>query len=355
MRINFSFFQSPELIVTKFFEKRWYDVFIWIPYIIFWSILNANGAEGHYINSLINATIIIFFHALVSYFNIFVLFPKFLQKRKFIQYKLSIFMSIILICFPLAIVFYSIDTVGTVSKSEIWSVDFFFYNAVSATYTVFLTLALFLFKKWYQKEIDNKELEQVNTETELKYLKSQINPHFLFNSLNSLYALTLKKSDNAPEVVLKLSDLLRYLLYEAGEKKVPLSKEIGYMKNYVELEQLRQGDRTAVHLSIIGDDSDCNIEPMLFVPFIENAFKHGVDNNIAASVIDIDLNINNGIMVFKISNDKPEHSTLKDADYKGGIGLTNVKKRLDLLYPDHEIDIKDTKTKYTVTLKLNLK
>lgn len=264
-------------------------------------------------------------------------------------------MSIILICFPLAIVFYSIDTVGTVSKSEIWSVDFFFYNAVSTTYTVFLTLALFLFKKWYQKEIDNKELEQVNTETELKYLKSQINPHFLFNSLNSLYALTLKKSDNAPEVVLKLSDLLRYLLYEAGEKKVPLSKEIGYMKNYVELEQLRQGDRTAVHLSIIGDDSDCNIEPMLFVPFIENAFKHGVDNNIAASVIDIDLNINNGIMVFKISNDKPEHSTFKDADYKGGIGLTNVKKRLDLLYPDHEIDIKDTKTKYTVTLKLNLK
>ena len=264
-------------------------------------------------------------------------------------------MAIILICFPLAIVFHSIDTVGDVSKSKIWSLDFFFYNVVSATYTVFLTLALFLFKKWYQKEIDNKELEQVNTETELKYLKSQINPHFLFNSLNSLYALTLKKSDNAPEVVLKLSDLLRYLLYEAGEKKVPLSKEINYMKNYVELEQLRQGDRTSVHLSIAGDDSDCTIEPMLFVPFIENAFKHGVNNSMEASVVDVDLKVNNGLMVFKISNDKPEHSTLKDADYKGGIGLTNVKKRLDLLYPDHEIDIKDTKNKYTVTLKLNLK
>lgn len=296
----------------------------------------------------------IFFHALVSYFNIFVLFPMFLQKRKFLQYKISVFLSIVFICFPLAIVFYSIDTIGTVSKSEIWSWNFFFYNAVSATYTVFLTLALFLFKQWYQKEIDNKALEKVNSETELKYLKSQINPHFLFNSLNSLYALTLKKSDNAPEVVLKLSDLLRYLLYEAGEKKVALAKEIGYMKNYVELEQLRQGDRTNVRLSISGDSKDCMIEPMLFIPFIENAFKHGVNNSMAQSMVDIDLIINEGTVEFKITNDKPEYSKLKDADYKGGIGLTNVKKRLDLLYPEHEIDIKDTKTKYTVTLKLNL-
>ncbi len=295
------------------------------------------------------------FHAMVSYFNLYVLVPQFLMKKKYLSYFFSLIMSVVLVGFPMAVIFYLSRTVDETSKQDIWSPGFFVANIVTTSYAIAITMTLKLMKQWYEKERFTQQLEKVNMETELKYLKSQINPHFLFNSLNSLYALTLKKSDHAPELVLKLSDILRYLLYEAGEKQVTLEKELNYLRNYLEMEQLRQGERVTLTFTVSGNPRGQMIEPMLFIPFVENSFKHGINNNVNAGWIRIHINIEDRELFFSIDNSKPANAE-KPADYKGGIGVENIRKRLLLLYPDrHVMEVKDTPNVYSVNLHLMLK
>jgi LytS/YehU family sensor histidine kinase len=209
------------------------------------------------------------------------------------------------------------------------------------------------FKQWFEKDRLADKLEKLNIETELKYLKSQINPHFLFNSLNSVYALTLAKSDKAPEVILKISEILRYILYEGGEKVVGLKKEIEYIGNYLELEKIRFGNRLEIKLEIIGDSSGKEIAPMIFLPFVENSFKHGVNSNIGNSFVFINFDIYETGLNFEIKNNLPSHKPSESPDYQGGIGITNVKKRLNLLYPGkYTLAIEESEKTYNVKLQI---
>jgi LytS/YehU family sensor histidine kinase len=214
-------------------------------------------------------------------------------------------------------------------------------------------MSLKMVKQWYERERMTKDLEKINMETELKYLKSQINPHFLFNSLNSLYALTLIKSDKAPELVLKLSEILRYVLYEAKEKFVSLDKEINYLRSYLELEKIRHGDRLEVDFKIEGETINKQVAPMLFLTFLENSFKHGISNSAGDGYVNIGMNIEEDQLDFSISNSKP--SKKKDKNYASGIGLENTKKRLNILYPNKfTLETQDEDNTYRVNLNLQL-
>lgn len=239
------------------------------------------------------------------------------------------------------------------SKNKLLESKFLIASAISVSYTLAITMSLKLVKQWYERERVTADLERINMETELKYLKSQINPHFLFNSLNSLYALSLKKSDLAPEMILKLSDILRYVLYDGGAKWVDLEKELNYIQSYLDLEKLRHGARLQVQLDVGKIKSGTKVAPMLFLTFIENSFKHGISKRAEGGFLNISISSSDENVQFSICNSKPTQKAAHISGHQGGIGIENVKKRLNLLYPNrHELLINDSSDAYCVDLKL---
>ncbi|MBK9269971.1 MAG: sensor histidine kinase [Saprospiraceae bacterium] len=210
---------------------------------------------------------------------------------------------------------------------------------------------------WIKIQKEKKELITKNVQTELQFLKNQINPHFLFNTLNNLYALTLKKSDYAPEVVLKLSDMMRYMLYECNEKWVSLSKEIQYIKNYVELERIRLSKQADITVETEGEPEGIYVAPLLFIPFIENSFKHGLKTSLDGAYIKAKFIIRSETVEFIVRNSKSQMMPGFAKKHKvGGIGLTNVRKRLELLYPDlHQLKTEESPDAYEIHLFLFLK
>lgn len=196
------------------------------------------------------------------------------------------------------------------------------------------------------------ETAKEKAEAELNFLKSQINPHFLFNSLNSVYFLIDKNNTEARQSLHKFSDMLRYQLYEMNGAKIPVEKEISYLKDYVDLQKLRKDDHFSVSLNYSPQVSGFLIEPLLLVPFVENAFKHVSTHTDGNNFIKLDLSRNNGQFAFSATNSKDEGKT---TDPYSGIGLNNVKRRLELLYPGkHELNIKDENGVYKVDLKLKI-
>ncbi|AQG81092.1 sensor histidine kinase [Spirosoma montaniterrae] len=213
--------------------------------------------------------------------------------------------------------------------------------------------AIRLAKVWYLKQQAYQQIEREKLQAELQLLKSQVHPHFLFNTLNNLYALTLRKADNSPTVVLKLSELLSYMLYDCNATEVLLEKEIQFMRNYIGLEQLRYGDRLDMSVQITGNYHDKLIAPLLLVPFLENAFKHGTSEQLEQSWMHLDLSVQDTTLKFKLINSREtaEH----DESYVGGIGLRNVQKRLRLLYPDrHDLRLTAEPETFMVMLTLDL-
>lgn len=207
---------------------------------------------------------------------------------------------------------------------------------------------------WSFHQKERIDLQRQSLQSELNFLKSQINPHFLFNTLNSLYALTLKKSDKAPEIVLRLSEMMRYMLYDSNETKVPLSKEIQYIKNYLELERLRHGKSIDINFNVEGNLNGQNIAPLLFIPFLENSFKHGMDQTIDEGFVNIKIRIEGDKLNLQVGNSKSKLTRPKRSN-SGGIGLVNVKRRLELLYPKkHELELKEKENQFNVSLELDL-
>ena len=205
--------------------------------------------------------------------------------------------------------------------------------------------------EFYVRERIHKEKEVQRKETELQFLRAQLNPHFLFNSLNSIYSLVRNKANEAPEAVITLSELMRYMLYEAKRELVPLSKEIDYIKNYVTLQLLRLADSENVKLKISGDYDNKEIQPLLFIPFVENAFKYGTDYK-GMTYVDIKFEIIGDNLFFLVKN---KIGFYKKDDENSGIGFENIRNRLKLLYPEnHVLKIEKTNGFYCVQLELNL-
>ncbi len=341
-------------LVATFYKYKLYHYLFWILYILFWALLIGTGISIK--RDILNASIFIFFHIVVVYFNNYFLIEWYLFKRKYVTYFITLCLTILLVCFPLAIATFKYIPLPEQSLRNIWNYNFFITNFIYISFTVLVASSIKIFRNWYLKEQANKELERINVENELQILKAQINPHFLFNNLNNLYALTLKQSEQAPEAVLKLSNILRFGLYESQKQKVPLEEEIQFIRDYIELEKLRLGNRTNIELEIIGSTQGKSIEPFMFINFIENAFKHGANPTLGKSYINIQFKIieQDNSIHFEIKNNKPNVLNNLEKNKVGGIGLKNVQIRLNILYPNrHSLNIVDEKETYTVKLTLN--
>ena len=233
-----------------------------------------------------------------------------------------------------------------------------FYKIMKFALSVYPVVALAavvkLLEHWYRHQNTQQQLSQEKLEAELKYLRAQIHPHFLFNTLNNLYALTLKKSDAAPEMVLKLSDLLNYMLYECNGNEVPLDKELKQIENYLALERMRYGDRLDIRYSVKGSLAGHRIAPMLIIAFVENSFKHGTSEELDQAWVNVEVETGDSTITLKVENSKADTVTEDTQQYKEGIGLNNVRRRLELLYPErHELKVLDSQDAFLVVLSLS--
>ncbi|HET6994050.1 MAG TPA: histidine kinase [Chitinophagaceae bacterium] len=213
-------------------------------------------------------------------------------------------------------------------------------------------VAIKLSKRWYLKQEETAQLVREKINAELLLLKSQVHPHFLFNTLNNIYSFILNGSSKTPEMIKALSSLLHYILNDCDRPFVPLEKEISMIKDYVELEKIRYGDKLNMNLHIQGDPSGKLISPLLLIPFVENSFKHGTSRMLTHPWIRLEISIDNNSLNFGISNNRPER---QENFPRKGIGLANVKKRLELLYPNaHSLSIIESEMSYDVSVKIAL-
>ncbi|MEO1258953.1 MAG: histidine kinase [Bacteroidota bacterium] len=205
-----------------------------------------------------------------------------------------------------------------------------------------------------QKDKEAADSRSEKLESEMKFLKSQFNPHFLFNALNNIYTLSIIKSDKTPDNLLKLSGMLRYMLYDCKADRVTLGKEITYLKHFIDLHLLKDSRGMNVEVELDESRPDVQVAPMLFVPFIENAFKHSRVEDLENGWIKINLKVVQDDLIFKVKNGLPKEEFTKDK--VGGIGLGNVRRQLELTYPnEHDLDIQQTDHQFSVCLKIKLK
>lgn len=209
---------------------------------------------------------------------------------------------------------------------QLQKANFFILAIEQTNIVVWVAIAVKFFKMWYEKR-------QVALQAELSFLKGQVHPHFLFNTLNNLYALTLNQSPQSPKIVLGLSEILRYMLYECNADTVMLKRDIEILESYVALEKIRYEHRLELSFSINGEIADHKIAPLLVLPLLENAFKHGASEDMDTPWININLQVKDNLFKFKIANSKPEQQPHDAKKHFGKIGLGNVRKRLELLYP----------------------
>ncbi len=286
------------------------------------------------------------------YFNFLVLMPRFLDRQKYWLYIGSIVVAIVFygfVKYGVAVYFKQFILLRE-HKHEVHFTQYFISTVFASLLFLVLSTALKFSTDWFLNERIQRDLENQRLSAELAFLKSQINPHFLFNSLNSIYSLAYQRSETTPEAILKLSEIMRYMLYECNDNKVELTKELQYIRNYIDLQKIRFANKAFIDLKVNGDMEDQRIVPLLLIPFIENAFKHGVANN-ALTPIKLAIEVGASHLQFYIQNKKHNNNR----DIIGGIGLNNVKRRLDLLYPGkYNLQIHDETDNYTVELSLVL-
>src|SRR5688572_7210227 len=223
------------------------------------------------------------------------------------------------------------------------------------TTLVALTVAIKLLKRWWKKQKETQQAAKEKISAELQLLKAQIHPHFLFNSINNIYSFALEASPRAPEMILKLSVLLHYMLYECKQPLVPLEKELKIVEDYISLEKIRYGDRLKIELMTEQDNAKQAIAPLLLIPFVENSFKHGASKMVTNPYVRLNITVSNDILYFKLINSRPYAIDDTIATSNHGLKLKNVKKRLELLYPTrYEPQILEEAAEYSVWMKIDL-
>lgn len=336
-------------------KEKFHHFLFWI--LLFFFMVLVDQTEQSLILKLIKELTNVVLYMVLVYINILYLIPKFLSSKKLFIYILSLLIAAIIITPFKILIFYFLyeNDPGTqafyVENQKMILMVFILVGFSSTIYKVM--------SDWWSHQRQTKELQNQKLQSELKFLRSQINPHFLFNTLNNLYALTLKKSDQAPDMVLRLSEMMRYMLYECNERQVPLMKEINYLKNYLELEKIRQGGNFEINFEVKGDVSDQRIAPLIFIPFVENSFKHGINQQIESGFVKIKMEVKEHEIQMDIENSKAPLLTkvakVKPSKKSGGIGLVNIQRRLKLLYPEkHLLNIQESNDIFSINLQLQL-
>lgn len=293
---------------------------------------------------------------LLSGFLIFLLYPLvsyILFSRYFHRRRKMVFLYWVLACLAIITLRYAVEELlfpAVLHFRNYGESTTLLYYYVDNSYYAFLNSAIgavyFFIQNDRAHRLREAQLQLAGKQTELSFLRSQINPHFLFNSLNNIYSLVYHQSDQSLSAIARLSDLLRYMLYDTQEK-VPLQKELDYIHKYMELQHMRFGSQSPAHVEITGDPGKASIPPLLLIPFVENAFKHGDLRN--GNTILIRLRTDEALIRFSIINTVGQHQK----DSGGGIGLENVQRRLALLYPgQHSLEVRKTKDIFEVQLEI---
>lgn len=326
----------------------------WVFWLLrsFYDLYAPWGVSG----ALLYVGIVFITQAPLVYFHLYFLVPRLLNKKRYIPYLLITVVCVLtystcnqylLTQIPAEWMPQSMKTfIGRIKPT---------YDVLEGVIVILLTYALKYTLIAFVTQNELLKLQKEKLQLELNALKSQVNPHFLFNTLNNLYSLTLKNSDKSSEVVLKLSDIMRYVLYQSDEFKVPVQKELDFIQNYVALQRIRYNENYKITFNITGNLNGQVIAPLLLIDFVENAFKHGLDRRFNDGFVDIEIKLGEEELFFSIVNTKGISDDGSILQNKNGIGLINIKKRLELMYQgNYELGIKDNNENYEVTLNLKL-
>jgi sensor histidine kinase YesM len=308
-----------------------------------YSEVNSYTLLASFINSIVAI-------ATVYTFNYY-LIPKILLKNEWKKFIAFAFVAIVLFFYiELLLTLFLVVKLLYAGRSlfpEMVDVVMLFFNMF---FVVCIAIAIKFYKRWSEIDYREQKIQKEKVEVELQMLKTQINPHFLFNTLNSIYVLAMKNSEQTANTVMKLSDILDYILYKIDAPRIAISTEIQIIENYIELEKIRFTNRVNLSLSTDFKSKDIQIPPMLIIPFIENAFKHGVAKSLGKSWIKISIQETGQMMNIAVSNSKGQNQTKRES---GGIGLENIKKRLEILFHDSYIlDISEKINRYDVFLSI---
>ncbi len=347
------------------FRYKIYHLPFWFLYnYFFWILVTGSMHSPLFSPYFFKFLFYVVFQAAGVYFNLYFLIPRYLEKDRPLRYLALLLVTIL--CTSACIVpgYYITAWWSGRSLQSLFSnspanyLYFFQANALpSVLASMTLGMSVKLAKNWIEAKTRQRSLEKEKLETELKFLRSQLNPHFLFNTINSIFVLIHKNPDMASESLAKFSDLLRYQLYECNEHEIPLAQELGYLENYIELEKLRQ-NKGNLELALRieqGDAEGLTIAPFVLIPFIENAFKHLSPCREGPNWIRMNLRFESRRLQFSISNSIVAAGPSREPLPYEGIGLKNVQRRLDLIYPgEHSLQIKRNDRQFDVQLRLQL-
>ena len=327
----------------------------WCVYVSFfiYQVTSFRGGELPLDRVVTIASTQIVFAAICAYLNYFVFLPRFLKRKNVWLYLLEFIIPFLIIMFiRIYLERYLAD--GLARTAEYVYSTRFAVQVITTNFFIVIFVAMLRFAvEWLEFEAKRNEVENEKLTAELNFLKAQINPHFLFNTLNNLYYLAYSKSENTTEVIAKLSQMMRYMIYDTNQPKVLLNKEIEYMRNYISLERLRLNDQIPIKFDVTGDTENIWISPLIFITFLENAFKHGVSNSNPKAWVNIAIRLQGRECIYIVENSRT--TDLKDGNEKSGIGLQNVKRRLELSYPGkYKLLTEDTMEKYVVKLNISI-
>lgn len=334
--------------MSKWFKIIGLHILFWILVVFYFAW--GFGMDLHPVKSILNALFFLPGHLIMVYSLLYFLVPRYLLHRKYWQFFLGVFILVGL-CGIYTVVAQLSLTGDPRLQGATFSVG---RNILPFIHVAAIAASIKLLKFWYIQRNQTLKAEQQRTVAELKLLKAQLHPHFLFNTLNNLYAHTLEFSPKSPEIVLKLSALLRFMIYESNTHRISLAQEVDLLQNYISLEKLRYGDRLDLSVSISGEIEKYQIAPLLLLPFLENAFKHGTSRQIDQCWISFNLTMEGSVLRFKLINSIDPLPQQKPFS-TGGIGLSNLMKRLEILYKGkYRLERKKLHEIYLIDLELHL-
>jgi two-component system, LytTR family, sensor kinase len=338
-----------------FFRYRfgWHLLFWAAVFLLYW--LMGAGITGHYLREFKINLFVLPARMLGTYSFIYLILPLATEKKRFVLFGILTLIHFFIYGFLIYASFYVLNPYPhfyDFSQQPLFNPGKILTKSISDYLIPAMGAVIVIFKKWYLDQQKNKRLAEEKLAAELNFLKAQIHPHFLFNTLNNLYALTLIKSEKTPGIVLKLSDLLDYMIYKSNDKFVPLAKEMEILENYIELEKMRYNERLDFKYEIKGEPGTHEIAPLILLPFVENSFKHGASKDRMNPSIHIRIEIEPAFLFLKVVNSVPAEKK-SDVPENEGIGLKNVQRRLELIYPgQHELKIEQGDNLFTVECKI---
>lgn len=334
----------------------------WIGYVCFKTYLNvsAEASPAASLSDLLTLTppallaqgALLFIKVPVVY-TLFYILERYFQNRLPLLYTVSLTVLVFALAVPLMLVMNHLVILPEIYHTYAYPLHF---SAASMLYHFFtlaavagIAMTIKLVGRQLRSNLHQQQLMREKAETELKFLKAQVNPHFLFNTLNNIYSLARRQSPATADAVLKLSKLMRFMLYESGHARIPLNDELQLIRDYIELEKLRYGDRLSVTLETSINGQHPQIAPLLLIHFVENAFKHGASESRFESFVAISISLDNDVLTARFNNSREATASASNTPT---IGLANIRRQLELLYPNHTLQIDEAPDQYTVTLTL---